>query len=438
MQQCAIAIERRTKSRARRGIALLATVCWAAAQARLPQNAPPLPAPDNSYSIVNVSTAQQLADACWNLASNQAIVIAAGTYNIASVNFPNGVDGRLTVGRFGAQAISHIQIRGATGNPADVVIDGAGMSNSTVPFGFQIFTASDVTIADLSVYNVYFHDVAVQGDQGAHQVRLYHLRLYDAGEQLVKGVPGADDVVIEYSELFLTVGAINHPAVGNTCYTNAIDGVTDARWIVRDNFIHDIRCQDLTLAGPAILLWQGSTDTLVERNTILNSSRGIAFGLNGPTDHVRGIARNNFIRWDPAANYAVDVPIYTTSPNSELLNNTALTSGKYANAIEVRFNGVTGVKVTGNLLDAAILPRDGATPALSNNLTNAQAGWFTSPGSGDLHLNSSATAAIGHATLLADAVDDFDAQARPTGANASDIGADQTLPDEIFKDGFGG
>ena len=438
MQQCAIAIERRTKSRAWRGIALLAAVWCAAAHARLPQNAPPLQAPDNSYSIVNVSTAQQLADACWNLASNQAIVIAAGTYNIANVNFPNGVDGRLTVGRFGAPPISHIQIRGATGNPADVIVNGAGMSNASVPFGFQIFTASDVTIADLSVHNVYFHDVAVQGDQGAHQVRLYHLRLYDAGEQLVKGVPGADDVVIEYSELFLTAGAINHPAVGNTCYTNAIDGVTDARWIVRDNLIHDIRCQDLTLAGPAILLWQGSTDTLVERNTILNSSRGIAFGLNGPADHVRGIARNNFIRWDPAANYAVDVPIYTTSPNSELLNNTALTSGKYSNAIEVRFSGVTGVKVTNNLLDAVILPREGATPALSNNLTNAQAAWFANAAGGDLHLTSSATQAIGHATVLADAVDDFDAQARPAGTNASDIGADQTLPDEIFKDGFGG
>ena len=82
--------------------------------ARLPQNAPPLPAPDNSYAIVNVSTAQQLADACWNLTSNQAIVIAAGTYNLASVNFPNGVDGRLTVGHYGAAPISHIQIRGAT------------------------------------------------------------------------------------------------------------------------------------------------------------------------------------------------------------------------------------------------------------------------------------------------------------------------------------
>jgi hypothetical protein len=290
------------------------------------------------------------------------------------------------------------------------------------------------------VHNIYYHDIAVQGDQGAHQVRLYHLRLYDAGQQIVKGVPGADDVTIEYSELFFSAGAVNHPegAPPGSCYTNAIDGVTDARWIVRDNLIHDIRCQDLSLAGPAILLWQGSSDTLVERNTIINSSRGISLGLISATDHFNGIARNNFIRWDAAANYAVDVPIYTTSPNSELLNNTVLTSGKYSNAVEVRYAGANGVKVTNNLLDAAIQPRDGAMPASSNNISNAQLAWFNAPASGDLHLTPNAVPAIGHATVLADAVDDFDAQARPAGANQSDIGADQTLPNVIFKDGFGG
>jgi len=402
------------------------------AYARLPSAAPPLPPPDNTYTIVNVSNAQQLADACWNLASNQAIVIAAGTYDLASVTFPNGVDGRLTVGRFGAAPIRHIQIRGATGDPADVVLAGAGMANANVPFGLQIFTASDVTIADLSVHDIYYHDVAVQGDQGAHQVRLYHLRLYDAGEQIVKGVPGADDVTIEFSELFLTNGAIDHPAVGNTCYTNAIDGVGDARWIVRDNLIHGIRCQDLTLAGPAILLWQGSAGTLVERNTIIDSSRGVALGLNGPADHSGGVVRNNFISWNPSANYAVDVPIYTTSPNAELLNNTALTAGKYPNAIEVRYAGTTGVQVIDNLLDAAITPRDGASPTLVANLVNAQTAWFANPASGDLHLTPAAVT-LATASALADAPDDFDAQARPP--NHSDIGADQWL-DEIFGNGF--
>ena len=421
------------------GLTLAAVLLFgAAAFARTPDEAPSLAPPGPEFSVVGVSTAQALADACWNLGSDQAIVIAPGTYDLASVAFPNGVDGRLTVGRFGAAPISHIQIRGGTGNPADVVIQGAGMLDPVVPFGIQIFTASDVVIADLSVRNVYYHAVAVQGDQGAHDIRLYHLRLSDAGQQIVKGVPGADDVRIEYSELFLANGAVNHPegSPPGSCYTNAIDGVGADRWIVRDNLIHDIRCQDLSLAGPSILLWQGSADTLVERNTIIDSSRGIALGLVSATDHFNGIVRNNFIRMNPAASYAVDVPIYVTSPNARLLNNTALTSGRYPNAIEVRYAGATGVQVTGNLLDAAILPRNGAMPVLDNNLGSAQPDWFVDPASGDLHLTPMASPAIAHATALADAADDFDGQSRTAGVNGSDIGADQISPDLIFASGF--
>ncbi len=418
-------------------LAWLFAVC-APANAKRPQDAPSLPPPGAEYSIIHVASAQALADACWNLGSNQAIVIAPGIYNLANVNFPNGVDGRLTVGRFGASPISHIQIRGATGNPADVVIQGAGMLNTTVPFGIQIFTASDVVIADLSVSNVYYHAIAVQGDQGAHQIHLHHLRLFDAGQQLVKGVAGGDDVRIEYSELFLSNGAVNHPqgSPPGSCYTNAIDGVGVDRWIVRDNLIHGIRCQDLSLAGPSILLWQGSTDSLVERNTIIDSSRGISLGLISATDHFNGIVRNNFIRMNPAAAYAIDVPIHVTSPSAKVLNNSALTSGRYPNAIEVRYAGATGVVVSNNLLDAAIQPRNGASPTLSNNILNAQPSWFADPASGDLHLTAAASSAIDQATVLADVIDDFDGQLRTIGAHPPDVGADERLPDGIFAHGF--
>jgi len=419
-------------------ILLLASLLQAAF-ARTPDQAPPLPPPDASFTIINVATAQQLADACWNLQSNQAIVIAPGTYRLDTVDFPNGVDGRLTVGHFGAPPIHDIQIRGATGNPADVVILGAGMLDAVVPFGLQIFTATDVTIADLSVGDVYYHALAVQGDQGAQRVRVYHARLFDAGQQIVKGVPGADDVTIEYSELFFSAGAVNHPegAPPGSCYTNAIDGVNANRWIVRDNLIHDIWCQDGSLAGPAILLWQGATDTLVERNTIIDSSRGISLGLIGADDHFGGIARNNFIRWDANASYDVDVPIYTTSPNSKILHNTALTAGRYPNAVEVRYAGATDVEVRNNLLDAAILPREGAQPAVSGNLLDAMPSWFADIATGDLHLTSSAAPAIDQVTRLADAIDDFDAQTRPPDAGLADIGADEFgVVDSIFADGF--
>src|SRR5262249_20708472 len=139
------------------------------------------------------------------------------------------------------------------------------------------------------------------------------------------------------------------------------------------------------------------------------------------------------------APYAIDVPIYTTSPSSAILQNTALTMGRYPNAVEVRFAGATGVRVENNLLDAAIQPRDGASPTVSGNLLDAVPAWFGDIGAGDLHLTAAATPAIDQVTRLADASDDFDAQTRPDGAGQADIGADERASgDTIFADGFDG
>ena len=53
------------------------------------------------------------------------------------------------------------------------------------------------TIADLSIGEVYYHAVAIQGDQGARDVRIYHVRAFDAGQQVIKGsTDGADAVTI--------------------------------------------------------------------------------------------------------------------------------------------------------------------------------------------------------------------------------------------------
>ncbi len=394
-----------------------------------PREAPRLPPLDPGlFTIVDVATAQELADACWNLASDTAIRIAPGTYDLAAVDFPNGVDGRLTIGRFGAPPIANVEIRGATGEAADVVLRGAGMLDPIVPFGFQIFTATDVRIADLSVGSVYYHAIAIQGDQGAERVTLRNVRAFDAGQQIVKASgSGADDVLIEYSEIFYTEGAVEHPegSPPGSCYTNGIDGIGVADWIVRDNWIHDIRCQNGELAGPALLLWQGSSGSLVERNLFTDCSRGVSLGLGGGADHAGGIVRNNLFRWHPgpAPGYAVDVPIYTTSAGSKILHNSALVGGHYPNAVEVRFATATGVEVRSNLLDAAVAARDGASPATADNLTTAEAGWFADAATADLRLTAAATPAIAQVERLPDALDDFAAWPRPAPPGPTEIGA---------------
>jgi hypothetical protein len=177
---------------------------------------------------------------------------------------------------------------------------------------------------------------------------------------------------------------------------------------------------------------------VVERNTILDSSRGVSLGLVSSSDHTGGVVRNNFIRWNPYAPYDVDVAIYTTSPGANVLHNTVLTHGLYQPngpvAVEVRFAGATGVEVRSNLMDGGVWVRDGATPVVVDNLTAASPAWFADEATGDLHLLPTAPA-LDLVTRLSDCVDDFDATERPAAAGAADVGGDE-LGAPLFADGF--
>ena len=108
-------------------------------------------------------------------------------------------------------------------------------------------------------------------------------------------------------------------------------------------------------------MWNASTETIVDGNTFINCQREIALGLieRTPDDHTGGIVRNNFIYRD--ASRATSAIRVADSPGTQVLHNTMLVSGTYANAIEYRFANTTGVFIANNLLDGAIAARDGAT-----------------------------------------------------------------------------
>ena len=94
-----------------------------------------------------------------------------------------------------------------------------------------------------------------------------------------------------------------------------------------------------------------------------------------------------------------------------MLHNTILASGTYPSLIEYRFPHTTGVLIANNLLDGAILARDGASATLSGNVDVARRRRCSSiPRAGDLHLAPAATTAIDRVAALANATTDWDGQ----------------------------
>jgi hypothetical protein len=403
----------------------LACLCLAAAFAAAPSAraefvapppAPPLPPPTGD--VVTVSTVAALHSAVDNLVSGRTILIAAGTYNLERQLHVNGV--------------ANVAIRGATGNRNQVVLRGSGMAVPGVPHGIECSNAQNLLIADLSIGEVQYHPLQLHGEAGCDRVRIYNVRLFDAGEQFVKGTVnfgapnGVDDGVLEYSVLEYTTIGPNHG------YTNGIDIHRGENWVIRYNLFRNIRVpqgapQSL---GPAVLMWSGARNTTTYANTFINCERAIAYGI-GPQagfafGHQGGTICGNFIY--RAAGVPGDAGITVwDSPGTQVLHNTVVQSGTYPDAIDYRFPGSSGLSIKNNLLDGGVRQRDGASASLAANVTTAAPALFENPSIGDLHLRSTASVAIDQGVALAECGADWDGQPRPAGP-ARDIGADELVP----------
>ena len=379
--------------------------------------------------MVHVSSDAELQAAISAVTSGTTIVIASGTYQLSNTLYLN-------------RALSDVVIRGATNNRNDVVLAGPGMTNSNygnVPFG--IWTGGGVTrltIANLTIRGFFFHPLIF--NPGTVQPRVYNVRLLDAGEQFLKANPdgvggGVNGGLVEYSVFEFTT-------LARSDYTNGIDVHTGADWIIRHNLFRRIRSAQ-GLAGPAILMWNNSRNTVVDSNIFIDNHRDISLGLisRTPNDHTGGVVRNNMIARAPGLGGDVGIGIMD-SPGTRVLHNTIWLGGAYPNAIEYRFADTTGLTIANNLADAAATAREGATATLAGNVWNATSAFFVAPGTGDLHLTGAAASALDRATAPADATIDWDGQARPGGAMA-DVGADERMvaappppPIEICDDGI--
>jgi hypothetical protein len=377
-------------------------------------------APDGP--IRNVKTIAELERAVSAAKTGDTILLADGVYNLRrTIDF----------------STPGVTLRGRSGDPAGVVLRGGGMTGDAIGVALSV-SAADVTIADLTVRNVGYHAIQVRGEQGASRFTLHNARLLDTGQQLLKGSVSearvyADEGLVACSEFSYTTNAPSD-------YTNGVDLLATRGWVIRDNRFARIRGPEKEgwKAGPAILVWAAGEGTIVERNLIVDSFRGIALGLteephnlarNGERayDHAGGLVRNNVIvnlhGWaDEAleANAARDLRIE---------HNTVLVEGATPWAIGVRFPASEAL-VRNNLTNHRIFLRDGGRATLDGNVMSARRSWFVDPARGDLHLSADGRPAVDAGVLIPDVTDDFDRAARPSG-RAPDAGAFEKHGDGI-------
>jgi hypothetical protein len=392
---------------------------------------PPLPAP--SGPIIHVSSVSELRDAVSGATAGTTILVADGTYHL---------DGAYL--RFDTPGVT---MRSASGDREAVVLDGDYVTTEIV----QI-VASNVTVANLTLREAYYHPIHVTSSEGGDTTGtlITNVHIVDPREQAIKINPDAEGYHPDYGEIacsHIELTDAGRPHVNPTaggCYTGGIDAHQARGWRIHDNLIAGFWCPN-GLSEHGIHLWRGSRDTVVERNVLRNNARGIGFGLatsgdgrsypddpcpgaSGYVDHYGGVIRNNVVFANDGdlfgSLYGFDCGICLWNAcGARVLHNTVASTQPPFSAIEWRYPN-TDPEVINNLVTRNLMARDGAVASESGNLVESPLSLFVDGSGGDLHLAPGAAGAIDQVAAPLDVVDDLDGDPRPIGA-ASDVGADE-------------
>jgi hypothetical protein len=373
---------------------------------------PPLGPPPTGEAVVTATNLSELQTRISAASGPTTIYLEDGLYSVTPASIVNVYRDDIT-------------IRSKSGDRTAVIIEGQGMAAGGGGIGHGIYVAADnVTIADLTVRLTQHHGIFIT--EGSDNCRIYNVVVTDTGEQLIKasgsGPKESGSVACSWIGYTTTLDDGD-----DGWYTNGVDLIASQGWTIRNNTFSNIRHNpDLTsrLAGPAILVWQASADTLVEGNAIIDCDRGIAFGDSSGSgvQHSGGIIRNNTITGYSGSDVGIAV---VRAPDALVEHNTVFApDGVYPYSIEADQPETTGAIIRNNFTDEPILPdRRGAAATVSGNRSDAMASDFRDAATGDLHLAATATGAIDAALAVGDRSYDLDCDA--VGDDPADLGADE-------------
>ena len=323
---------------------------------------------DPGKTVVRVSNEGELQSAVSNIEPNTVVMLAPGTYELSRTLYIHEDD---------------VTLRGDSTRCDAVVLVGQGMDNASgrdaVPHG--IWTdRRNTKVQNLSIRDVYDNAIHING--GAQSPEMYNLALLDAGTQFIKSNPvgfgnGVDRGVIDYVAIDYSNGTPRTDHGAGTGYGGALSVHGGDGWVIKNSRISNINPPDGSdhLFPPAILMWNGSSNTTVESTVFVNNSRAIAFGLEASRagDHSGGVIRNNMVVMTPgafstqrAAQSDAAILVWN-SPGTEVLQNSIVVGGNAPKSIELRFNSPGG-QVHNNLVDAPIVHRNGESFSQSGNV----------------------------------------------------------------------
>lgn len=240
--------------------------------------------------IHQVADFKALLNACQNARPGDEIVIAEGVHTITGKS-------RIMI----SDRPGPVTVRGATGKPEDVVIEGLGQDNEAVQVVFELTGSPKWTFRDLTTRNSYYHGFKFNTSSADCVLRNVVMR--DHGESGVKGTSDPDKgaypdrLLVEDCDIGFSKGT-----GGTRSVVEGIDGVAVQGWIIRRNRFVNIQKGGKPAYGA--FTKGNSLETVIEGNRFENCFIGASFGGGGTgaaffrdhdqsLEHRWGVIRNN-------------------------------------------------------------------------------------------------------------------------------------------------
>lgn len=259
-----------------------------------------------------------------------------------------------------------ITIQSYSGIRQKVVISGQGMDTG---LGNLIDVSADhFSLIGLTLKDAKWHLIQVRAEKDVDYFYMDNCILQDSGQQLLKvshnkNGPYADFGIVKNSLFRYTSG------MGPHYYIGGIDAHKSADWLVQNNTFRDISSPKDRVAEHAIHFWNDSKNIKTINNTIINSDRGIGYGLmNREYQSKGGLIKGNIIIHNRSSNPFADVGIsLESSPDTQVIDNMIFLNTSYPNAIEYRFEHTKNVLIKGNYTNKSITSRNGGSATLIDN-----------------------------------------------------------------------
>ncbi|MBW8191638.1 hypothetical protein K0504_11370 [Neiella marina] len=310
--------------------------------------------PPADYSVVDIKTSREFILALKKLKPKTAFYFADGIYQFKrgiTINQPN------------------IMLLSKSQHPSSVIFAGKGMIKLHKAINLINVNSSGFVLDGITLKKSPNHIIQIRSERQANFPIVRNCIIENGYEQLIKVSYDKRNKPNNFSHSGIVENCIFRytEGIGPNYYIGGIDAHGIKNWQIRNNLFLDIASPGKRIAEHAIHIWNNSEGTIVEGNMIIDSDRGIGFGMfkqnqhsNIKFSHFGGIIKNNFIyhssNADPFADSGI---ILEQSPYTKILNNHVFLEHNYDRAIEYRFNSTFDTVIEGNKTNKKIASRNG-------------------------------------------------------------------------------